>query len=737
MTDQTALPLVNATSVPAQAKIYGIGWTYLSDDERKFLTDLDGLHCPIWRDVPRDDGGGEFHRPRGWQRIEWKPYNRNLARLGGFEKGNCLCANLGSHLVVIDVDPRNGGDIDAVRQWLAVLSVRVFAEVRTPGNGWHLYVAGHREIRSVHGKLAGLPGVDVQGNGTNVFLPGTLRPKYDGKGYDIVFNDLQSLRELGDAQGAEALAQWVKEKLPLRTVELGQPWDGTPPDARQRAYLDKVLTMECKTVSGADWGTRNDTLNRAAFRLGQFVSGAGMDQATAEAGLLEAAHTCNLVGDDGFGPAVSTIESGLSSGMLSPRAVPGESPSVIGDDFWESTITLRHVRDFARARCVSPLAMLGVSLARVTAMVPPSVQLPPLVGDNASLNLFIGLVGPSGEGKGTAERAAKAAFRTGPIFTTGIGSGEGINHMFGFYDKDSRSTVMQRHSVLFSVPEIDSLAALGGRNGSTLLSQLRKAWSGEALTFGYADRSKALEIPEHAYRLSLVTGIQQGRAGTLLDDSDGGTPQRFVWIPVTDPDAPDDTPEAPEALDLTPMANGWPDGIYLIDLPPEVEQLVRANAKAKLRGQSTDPALDGHLMLCRIKVAAALALVHLERKVSLKMWELSGQVMAASRATRSGIEEHLAQQQARVNTARGKAEGARASAAESVKDEMACKRICQNVLRLLDQREPQNWSDLRRHIARRDRRLFDDAVDTLVAAGTVEILPNGKAKELKRTQSGR
>ena len=206
-------------------------------------------------------------------------------------------------------------------------------------------------------------------------------------------------------------------------------------------------------------------------------------------------------------------------------------------EFWESTDTLRHIRDFARARRVGPWALLGASLARVTAAVPPRVRLPPLVGGNASLNLFVGLVAESGHGKGTSETAAKDAFRLGPIYTTGVGSGEGINHMFAHYDKD-KGTVMDRWSVLFSVPEIDTLTALGNRNGTTLVSQFRKGWSGEALTFGYADRTKAIEVAAHSYRMSLIVGIQPGRGRALLEDSDGGTPQRFIWLPTHDPEAP-------------------------------------------------------------------------------------------------------------------------------------------------------------------------------------------------------
>ena len=33
----------------------------------------------------------------------------------------------------------------------------------------------------------------------------------------------------------------------------------------------------------------------------------------------------------------------------------------------------------------------------------------------------------------------------------------------------------------------------------------------------------------------MLVGVQPARAGTLLDDLDGGTPQRVVWVPPTWP----------------------------------------------------------------------------------------------------------------------------------------------------------------------------------------------------------
>jgi hypothetical protein len=59
--------------------------------------------------------------------------------------------------------------------------------------------------------------------------------------------------------------------------------------------------------------------------------------------------------------------------------------------------------------------VLGVVLARVAAVTPPRLVLPALVGGQASLNPYIGLVGPAGAGKGAAEAAAADAVNLGHV----------------------------------------------------------------------------------------------------------------------------------------------------------------------------------------------------------------------------------------------------------------------------------------------------------------------------------
>lgn len=124
------------------------------------------------------------------------------------------------------------------------------------------------------------------------------------------------------------------------------------------------------------------------------------------------------------GPAPFEVLPGgadATAGMPgAPRAAaPAEELEV--ESFWGTRPVLGHLHAFARARRVAPWALLGVTLARVIAVVPPGVVLPAMVGSHGSLNLFVGIVGRSGAGKGTAESAAADAVPLpGPVTTATV-----------------------------------------------------------------------------------------------------------------------------------------------------------------------------------------------------------------------------------------------------------------------------------------------------------------------------
>lgn len=101
-------------------------------------------------------------------------------------------------------------------------------------------------------------------------------------------------------------------------------------------------------------------------------------------------------------------------------------------EFWHARSELTYIHDYARACQVSPWALLSVVLARVCAAVPPHVATQPLYGNApGTLNLFVAVLGGSGDGKGLTERMARALLPDIRNATTALPvSGEGIPALF-------------------------------------------------------------------------------------------------------------------------------------------------------------------------------------------------------------------------------------------------------------------------------------------------------------------
>lgn len=440
-------------------------------------------------------------------------------------------------------------------------------------------------------------------------------------------------------------------------------------------------------------------------------------------------NAAKALGRAGYGERRGTEKpnpfAGATPGAEPDEVLPPAAASVDEDVFWSCRPELDHIRTFARARRCSPWAVLGVTLARIITATPQWVVLPALVGSYASLNIFVALVGPSGGGKGAAESAAADCLDMEDVETATVGSGEGIGHLYAHREKGQ--VIRDRHAVLFTVPEVDNLVALGARQGATLMPQLRSAWSGEKLGFSYADKNKALPIERHTYRMGLVLGVQPGRAAPLLDDADGGTPQRFLWMPVTDPDAPDEAPPVPKPLPWA-LTGQWKaadafapsaGGIELCEMPipDEVRQQVGRASLDRLRAQTE--ALDGHSMLARLKLAAALALLDRRKHVTMDDWELSAQIMTVSNRTRESVVTYLSSKARQANQAKGEGEAQRAVMVADRVAEEAVKRVARRVLSHL-RKHPDGMArhELRKVLASRDRQYFEEAVDRLSEAGT-------------------
>lgn len=83
-------------------------------------------------------------------------------------------------------------------------------------------------------------------------------------------------------------------------------------------YAQAALEAEAERVTAAATGTRNHTLNRAAFSLGQLVAGGELDEHTVVTELTAAAQLAGLHDTE----IAATIASGLRAGATYPRSAP-------------------------------------------------------------------------------------------------------------------------------------------------------------------------------------------------------------------------------------------------------------------------------------------------------------------------------------------------------------------------------------------------------------------------------
>jgi hypothetical protein len=284
------------------------------------------LNVPL---VACPSGGKEFIYPEGDR--DSLTAADNVSQLDRWKPSWAIMGRTGGNVAGVDVDPRNGSDIEKTRQLLDGLHVRIFAEVATPSGGRHFYIAGHPELPSCSA-LNGWPGIDILSFGKLVFLPGTQRPKYDGAGYTIIFDNLEALADGGDPDGAEAFADWVAERRSSgERFETSSPWQGGEPDARQAQYLAKMLAGMHSDLSAMSKDSgRNTAVYNKALKCGNFIAGAGLDEAAATDALLDASRDNGLVQEDGERSVLASIASGIKNGRVRPRAVPEPKASSNG-----------------------------------------------------------------------------------------------------------------------------------------------------------------------------------------------------------------------------------------------------------------------------------------------------------------------------------------------------------------------------------------------------------------------
>ena len=214
-------------------------------------------------------------------------------------------------VLVIDVDNKDGRDGGASLRELEAKHSPLPAtrRIRTPSGGEHLYfeMPEGLDIRCSTDTIG--RGIDVRANGGYVIVPPSSL--FDGDGSLIGHYE-----DTCDSLGAPAAAPaWLIHLL----MERPKPAKVAPQSSQTSAlWAEAKLAEQCASVSDARRGSRNDTLNKAAFSVGQMIAMGALARGAAGEALEAAAQVCGL----GEMEARTTINSGIEAGMLKPPELP-------------------------------------------------------------------------------------------------------------------------------------------------------------------------------------------------------------------------------------------------------------------------------------------------------------------------------------------------------------------------------------------------------------------------------
>lgn len=291
--------------------------------------------------------------------------------------------------------------------------------------------------------------------------------------------------------------------------------------------------------------------------------------------------------------------------------------------FWDSRASLQAIRQAAHSRGRSPDGVVAVLAARVAAAMPPKVRLPPIVGSFRPLSTYAAVVARPGRGKGDAASIAAELIPFDPQLVRGpipIGTGEGIVESYFGMIRDPDDPKKQLHvrtcnSVYLNADEGEAMEKIAQRNGATLLSVLRTAWSGQDVGQGNASTERRRILEGGTYSLGLTMNLQPDLCGWVLADMAAGTPQRFVWASTCDPSIPRDRPAWPDTehlrigLDRVKYLHQHDEleGYHTIEVPYEVADAIREADWRIQTGEAEPDDMAAHHDLVRLKLAGILA----------------------------------------------------------------------------------------------------------------------------------
>jgi hypothetical protein len=343
-----------------------------------------------------------------------------------------------SRLVVLDIDPRHGGDKSLMALEAKHGSLPETLESRTGGGGRHLFFAlgNGQDIRNSAGKLGS--GLDVRGDGGYIVAPPSVHPE------------------------TKQPYVWTNKIKPV----LAPAW-------LVQALSAPSLVSESVSVVPIPAGQRNDALTRIAGAMRRKACGA---EAIEAALLAENARRCNPPLPE---PEVRAIAQSVSRYAPAPSATETRSLQALSES--EETQRTEFSPGFPKAAWRGVFAdyraaMQGATEASdVFHFAALWARCAVALGRNVSFsygmslypNVYVVVYGPTGDRKTTATRKAT---ELGDQFkvVSGGGSGEGL--------ADDFSGAEPGHGFLLHAEEFSQILRPGRWEGATLIPFLTQCF---------------------------------------------------------------------------------------------------------------------------------------------------------------------------------------------------------------------------------------------------------------------
>jgi hypothetical protein len=534
---------------------------------------------PVLVAYPDPEGKTQSGRATGYAlRGGWQATTPNPDYVGAWRPGLALVAVMGCGIDLVDIDPRNGGDLAA----LGGILPEVIGEAESPSGGRHLFVAS----MGVRSRDDVLPGIDVkagdpegQGRGF-AFIAPTVRPsKVTGERVAYRWIKPPDLTRLQDTPCGGHLADLVRQVHGRTRSGPGFQQPGghsegwTDPDIAQ-------LIREGIPSGAAQQPVLRDVVARLVGQGYDQVACWGIWQAIVDRTTLTAPEWPwtepdfadmydSAAGKYGTRPRAPSGPRGTKEEERTKPVVP---PMPSADPSMYTGILGDVVGAAAPTTEADPVGIYASLLAGTGVIIGPSPYV--RVGNtHHPLLIWPLLLGRTGSGrKGEATTTGEIFLRNADheawsYMVSGLSSGEGLIERIRDPDDAEQSKFQQpggTHDkrLLVLETEFSSVLARSKREGSTLAAVQRQAWEGRGLSVLNRKQLKA-----SASHIAIIGHITPREFRLRLAESDmtGGTYNRYLPLFV-------------ERSQRLPIPEGVPDHV-VADLSGSLARAIGAARK--------------------------------------------------------------------------------------------------------------------------------------------------------------